>query len=444
MPWQAMAAILLCLFFIYLILKRGKEKIKESADILLEKARNERRVLDYFKKCDETRRLSEYAKEIGCSFAIQDPKKELDNFRAGSLIWEFAVVKRGNKYENLIIVPLDALELAEYEIGLKYGFLSKNLEEILEKITGAVVGEEGIKILEILNDYTLKLKVEIKNDAEEWKIHLLSCLSHEIGHWKLAEENRRIDFERCFLARLHKHFHGCFFDELAASLRGLDILSELNLLEAGKRDYFLKEARKIAEFQCLYCLSVKKTGKCFFKPGNRGNSQRISGGGKIMKETIRFIENKERKKKFESWLKEGYRARCVCCGRVYKNTPQKWYEDGHGGRYIVMCRCGSDLFKDLSEVIAHQCKTVEVKPVNGTLVFKEHHFKYCKCEKGEVWTGKAEFECNAEFKLEFLKKDADKKVFRCPKSGLKIVILKSTSQELKGPDEMGSTYLRLP
>lgn len=106
-----------------------------------------------------------------------------------------------------------------------------------------------------------------------------------------------------------------------------------------------------------------------------------------MRETIKFIPDKKREEKIKKFLKDGYRWRCLGCGLVSKDKRQEFYEDGHGGRFIDMCRCGSDLFIKLEDM---SCKIVKVQPVNGTLVFKEHHFKYCKCDKGEVWTGEAE------------------------------------------------------
>jgi hypothetical protein len=76
------------------------------------------------------------------------------------------------------------------------------------------------------------------------------------------------------------------------------------------------------------------------------------------------------------------------------------------------------------------------------LVFKEHHAKYCRCPGGEIWTGDSETECQPDFEL--LEEDSGKKVYRCSVSGLKIVILRSTEEELKNPDELGSTFLRIP
>jgi hypothetical protein len=49
-------------------------------------------------------------------------------------------------------------------------------------------------------------------------------------------------------------------------------------------------------------------------------------------------------KKLEDLKKEGYKYVCMGCNTVYKEKPERWYEDGHGGRYIDMCRCDCDLF----------------------------------------------------------------------------------------------------
>lgn len=49
-------------------------------------------------------------------------------------------------------------------------------------------------------------------------------------------------------------------------------------------------------------------------------------------------------KKLENWKKEGYRWVCIGCNTVYREKPQWLYEDGHGGRYIDICKCGCDLF----------------------------------------------------------------------------------------------------
>ncbi len=40
---------------------------------------------------------------------------------------------------------------------------------------------------------------------------------------------------------------------------------------------------------------------------------------------------------------------CLGCYTAFENKPVQDYEDGHGGREINMCRCGSDLFVELEK-----------------------------------------------------------------------------------------------
>jgi len=64
------------------------------------------------------------------------------------------------------------------------------------------------------------------------------------------------------------------------------------------------------------------------------------------------LENLENNlKKLEGWKKEGYMHVCLGCHTVYKEKRQELYEDGHGGRYIDMCRCGCDLFDTIEGTI---------------------------------------------------------------------------------------------
>ncbi len=156
------------------------------------------------------------------------------------------------------------------------------------------------------------------------------------------------------------------------------------------------------------------------------------------KETISFIPNKKREERIKKLIKEGYRWKCMDCGTIYKDKPEQPYEDGHSGRSIEMCRCGSDLFVSLQEVLEKCFVVIKVEPkIDGTIVLKEHNFKHCQCEKGEVWTGDAGTECWAKFDL--LVVYSDRKVFRCLRSGHRIVCLKSTKEELKN-----AGYLRIP
>jgi hypothetical protein len=159
-----------------------------------------------------------------------------------------------------------------------------------------------------------------------------------------------------------------------------------------------------------------------------------------MEETLKFVSNADANKRVKELIDKGYAYRCLGCNKVYKVKRQEPYEDGHGGRFIDMCgSCGCDLFQPLQETT---CLELKISPINGVLIFKEHHAKYCKCDVGEIWTGDAETECHTEFKL--LEDGGDKKTYKCVKSGLKIIILKSTEEELHKPDELGSKFLRIP
>jgi len=151
-----------------------------------------------------------------------------------------------------------------------------------------------------------------------------------------------------------------------------------------------------------------------------------------LKETLEFIFDLEAKQKIDELIKEGYGYQCLDCGKIYKAKPKEPYDDGHPiycGQYtreIDMCGCGCDLFTELSEM---KCVYAKVEPIDGVIVLKEHNFKFCQCSVGEVWTGKAETECSAEYKI--LEEYPDRKVYRCLKSGLKLVILKSTKDEIE-------------
>ena len=49
--------------------------------------------------------------------------------------------------------------------------------------------------------------------------------------------------------------------------------------------------------------------------------------------------------------KQGARHHCLGCNRLYNQKPKEWYEDGHGGRFLEMCGCGSDLFDDIGGLL---------------------------------------------------------------------------------------------
>jgi len=66
-------------------------------------------------------------------------------------------------------------------------------------------------------------------------------------------------------------------------------------------------------------------------------------------------------RKLEQWEKEGYQWVCFGCNTVYKQKPQELYENGHGGRFIDMCRCGSDLFGEIDYVIGLVKRQIRIK-----------------------------------------------------------------------------------
>jgi hypothetical protein len=154
-----------------------------------------------------------------------------------------------------------------------------------------------------------------------------------------------------------------------------------------------------------------------------------------MRETIKFVLNEKMQQKVKELIEQGYRYRCLGCNRIYKQPRQETYENGHGGRTIDMCVCGCDLFQKLEDM---SCVEALVEPVDGKIVLKEHHLKYCRCGCGEIWCGNAEFECGAP--LEFVEEKGDRKFYRCRKSGMTIIVLKSTEEEMTRPDETGSLY----
>jgi len=151
-------------------------------------------------------------------------------------------------------------------------------------------------------------------------------------------------------------------------------------------------------------------------------------------ETIQFIVDEKQKRALNKLIDKGYTCKCVSCGKFYKEPPQEWYDDGHGGRNIDMCPCDSDLFTSLQDI---SCEIIEVKPVDNTIILKEHNFKHCKCPVGKIWKGDASTECWAELKPQ--EESEGVKIFKCLKSGLKIISLKSTEEELEN-----AGFLRYP
>jgi len=49
----------------------------------------------------------------------------------------------------------------------------------------------------------------------------------------------------------------------------------------------------------------------------------------------------------DEMLQSGLKYYCMQCKSCFKEIPTEMYEDGHGGRYITMCKCGCDLICNL-------------------------------------------------------------------------------------------------
>jgi len=161
-----------------------------------------------------------------------------------------------------------------------------------------------------------------------------------------------------------------------------------------------------------------------------------------VKETIEFIDDVALEKIVNKALNEGYRFKCLGCGQLYKKKPQESYGNNNGKKSAPVCdECGCSAFIILKDIA---CKILKVKPDDGVLVFKEHHFKYCRCKNGKVCTGDDDSECSGIKDLKLIRETPDKKVFKCHLSELTIVILKSTKRELQKADEMGRKLILLP
>jgi len=156
-----------------------------------------------------------------------------------------------------------------------------------------------------------------------------------------------------------------------------------------------------------------------------------------MNETIEFIPNTESLRQKEDILKKGYTHVCLQCRSVYKAIPTRFYEEiSCEGAFIPECpACGCDLFCPIEDI---RCIDIMVKPVDGKIILKQHNFKYCKCDKGKIWTGDAGTECWASFKL-LGKLEGGIEVYECSVSGLTCIVLPSTQDEL---DNAG--FLRYP
>ena len=50
---------------------------------------------------------------------------------------------------------------------------------------------------------------------------------------------------------------------------------------------------------------------------------------------------------------KGAKYICIGCHKTYETKRTELYEDGHGGRMLEMCTCGSDLFEDIDSFLKH-------------------------------------------------------------------------------------------
>jgi len=61
---------------------------------------------------------------------------------------------------------------------------------------------------------------------------------------------------------------------------------------------------------------------------------------------------------------QGYRRVCIGCNTVFKpgEVRKEFCDDGHGGRDIEMCKCGSDLIGNIIEEDGELliCRTSEI------------------------------------------------------------------------------------
>jgi len=66
-------------------------------------------------------------------------------------------------------------------------------------------------------------------------------------------------------------------------------------------------------------------------------------------------------KKLTQLKSQDYNWVCANCHKVYKQKRQEPYEDGHGGRYLDMCRCGCDIYLTIDKMIEELKKGLEEK-----------------------------------------------------------------------------------
>jgi len=63
------------------------------------------------------------------------------------------------------------------------------------------------------------------------------------------------------------------------------------------------------------------------------------------------VDRDATKKRLKELKNKGANYICLNCKQIYAEKPVQLYEDGHGGKDIEMCSCGSDLFDDIGPFI---------------------------------------------------------------------------------------------
>ena len=87
-------------------------------------------------------------------------------------------------------------------------------------------------------------------------------------------------------------------------------------------------------------------------------------------------------------------------------------------------------FQEGFETIAGKEPTLPIE-ITGKryYVFREHNLKYCKCEKGEFWTGQAEYECPRDIKEIRDQRLLLSRIYFCETSGIYICVIKTNLSE---------------
>jgi hypothetical protein len=70
------------------------------------------------------------------------------------------------------------------------------------------------------------------------------------------------------------------------------------------------------------------------------------------------IDKGETIKNFKKFEQLGAKYVCLQCKTPYQNKPKQPYKNGHGGRMLEMCGCGSGLFDDIDSFLINMEKEV--------------------------------------------------------------------------------------